>query len=123
MREILGRVDDCIMAMAVDLDRTFSRPAGVELTTPHWTSTNTQPDSPLVTPQPQACLLLSSQAGPPPTILIEAMSFPQIRPQLSLDTFKSHDNLVDPNVTAFTPNDRHKSVFLDTSVSLFFSQS
>jgi hypothetical protein len=48
------------------------------------------------------------------------MSFPQTRPQLSLDTYKSHDNLVDPNVTAFTPNDRHKSYFLDTSVSLFF---
>jgi hypothetical protein len=48
------------------------------------------------------------------------MSFSQTRPQLSLDTYKSHDNLVDPNVTAFTPNDQHKSYFLDTSVSLFF---
>lgn len=50
------------------------------------------------------------------------MSFSQNRPQLSLDTYKSHDNLVDPNVTAFTPNDR-KSYFLDTSVSLFFPRN
>jgi len=43
------------------------------------------------------------------------MSFPQIRPQLSLDTFKSHDNLVDPNVTAFSPNAQHQSYYFDTS--------
>ena len=47
------------------------------------------------------------------------MSFPQTRPQLSIDTYKSHDNLVDPNVTAFSPNAQHKSFYLDTSVSLF----
>jgi hypothetical protein len=61
------------------------------------------------------------QAGPPPTILIlKTMSFPQIRPQLSLDTFKSHDNLVDPNATAFSPNAQHESYYLDTSVRLSF---
>ncbi|KAI0286773.1 hypothetical protein BGY98DRAFT_1104894 [Russula aff. rugulosa BPL654] len=43
------------------------------------------------------------------------MSFPQIRPQLSIDTFKSHDNLVDPNVTAFSPNAEHEPYYLDTS--------
>jgi len=43
------------------------------------------------------------------------MSFSQTRPQLSLDTYKSHDNLVDPNATPFTPNDQHKSYYLDTS--------
>jgi hypothetical protein len=59
------------------------------------------------------------QAGPPPTILIQAMSFPQSRPQLSLDTFKSHDNLVDPNVTAFASKAQRESFFFDTSVSLF----
>ena len=49
------------------------------------------------------------------------MSFPQTRPQLSLslDTYKSHENLVDPNVTAFPPNTQHEPYFLDTSVSLF----
>jgi hypothetical protein len=79
-------------------------------------------ETPSPQPTPAAVGFVSHchpQAGPPPTILIETMSFSQTRPQLSLDTFKSHDNLVDPNVTAFTPNDR-KSYFLDTSVSLFF---
>lgn len=49
------------------------------------------------------------------------MPLPQsqrLRPHFSVDTFKSsHDNLVDPNATAFAPNAQHKSYILETSVS------
>jgi hypothetical protein len=55
-----------------------------------------------------------------PTI-IQTMPLPQsqrLRPHFSVDTFKSsHDNLVDPNATAFAPNAQHKSYILETSVS------
>ena len=114
MREILGRVEDCMLMAGVDLylGPKFSRPRRGRV------NDGSQPGN-----TPQAFLPLSSQAGPftHPLSLFETMSFPQTRPQLSLslDTFKSHDNLVDPNATAFTPNAQHKSYFLDTSVSLF----
>jgi hypothetical protein len=66
------------------------------------------------------CIPLSSGRSSTHYPYFRTMSFPQIRPQLSLDTLKSHDNLVDPNVTAFSPSTQHEPYYLNTSVSLFY---
>ena len=48
------------------------------------------------------------------------MSFPQtqrLQTHFASDAYKpSHDNLVDPKVTPFSPNAQHKSYILNTSV-------